>query len=209
MEIALLICLHANAPKDHPLLQKAVSHLEATQDPDGGWHFVPEIYNHSLAPWFQGWTWPNLNPACPITGLLLKLDLGTSDMLANVTQLFDQLEKPEEVVEGDFYGVRPYACYFLAETGHPHQDFYRRELTSWFVRQHELDQLDNTHFFEYIRSPSTYAGKSIPADILETRLDLLIAEQADDGGWPSPYDPRWRPWITVNNLLVLEAFGRL
>lgn len=214
MEIALLMCLWAIAPKDHPLLQKAVAHLEATQDADGGWRFVPEIYKHSLAPWFQGWAWPNLNPACTISGLLLELGLGSPAMHTRVAELFDRLEKPVEVSgvegrDGDFYSVRPYALYFRAETGHPRQAFYRAELVQWFARQHAQNKLDNTHFFEYIRTPHSYAGQSIPPHILQARLDMLEAEQSPDGGWPSPYDPRWRPWITVNNLLVLKAFERL
>ena len=209
VEIALLICLWADAPVNSPLLENTAAYLERTQDPDGGWRFVPEIYQHKLAPWFQGWPWPNLNPACTLAGLLLELKLGSMAVLDRVQQLFERLEKPEEVTQGDFYTVRPYAMYFIAETGSSRQAFYRSELVDWFIRQHHLNKMDNTHFFEYIRSPRTYAGENIPADILNTRLDLLSAEQAEDGGWPSPYDPHWRPWITVNNLLILREFGRI
>jgi hypothetical protein len=209
VEIALLICLWANAPVESLLLKKAANYLEHTQDPDGGWRFVPEIYQHKLAPWFQGWQWPNLNPACTLAGLLMELKLGSTAVLNRVQQLFERLEKPEKVTQGEFYTVRPYAMYFIAETGSQRQAFYRSELVNWFIRQHQLNKLDNTHFFEYIRSPRTYAGESIPAGVLNTRLDLLIAEQADDGGWPSPYDAHWRPWITVNNLLVLREFRRI
>jgi len=209
VEIALLICLWSKNPRESPLLHKAAAYLEHTQDPDGGWRFVPEIYQHKLAPWFQGWSWPNLNPACTLAGLLLELKLGSKAVLYRVQQLFERLEKPEEVTQGEFYTVRPYAIYFIPETGNPRQDFYRSELVNWFIRQHQLNKMDNSHFFEYIRSPRTYAGENIPADILNTRLDLLSAEQAEDGGWPSPYDAHWRPWITVNNLLVLREFGKI
>jgi hypothetical protein len=209
VESALLICLWANAPVESPLLVKVVAYLEQTQDPDGGWRFVPEIYQHKLAPWFQGWPWPNLNPACTLAGLLLELKIGSNSILNCVQQLFERLEKPGEVIQGDFYSVRPYAMYFITETGSPRQAFYRSELVNWFIRQHYLNKMDNSHFFEYIRSPRTYAGENIPVEILNTRLDLLSAEQAEDGGWPSPYDAHWRPWITVNNLLVLREFGRI
>jgi len=209
VEDALLICLWANAPVDAPLLKKAVEYLKNTQDEDGGWRFVPEIYTHKLAPWFQGWAWPNLNPACTLAGLLMELKLNSAAVLNRVQQLFDRLEKPEDVTQGEFYTVRPYAMYFIPDTGHPRQSFYRSELVNWFIRQHHLNKMDNTHFFEYIRSPRTYAGQSIPIEIINTRLDLLLIEQADDGGWPTPYDTHWRPWITVNNLLVLREFGRI
>jgi hypothetical protein len=209
VESALLICLWANTPPESPLLVKAAAYLEHIQDPDGGWRFVPEIYQHKLAPWFQGWPWPNLNPACALAGLLLELKLGSNSVLNRVQQLFERLEKPEEVTQGEFYTVRPYAMYFITETGSPRQVFYRSELVKWFIRQHQLNKMDNSHFFEYIRSPRTYAGENIPMEILNTRLDLLSAEQAEDGGWPSPYDAHWRPWITVNNLLVLREFGKI
>jgi hypothetical protein len=209
VETALLICFWANAPADSTLLKRAVSYLENTQDKDGGWRFVPEIYQHMLAPWFQGWPWPNLNPACTLAGLLMELNIDTKDLFNRVQVLFTQLEKPEEVTQGEFYTVRPYAMYFIPETGNPRQDFYRSELVKWFIHQHTLNKLDNSHFFEYIRSPKTYAGQGIPAEIITTRLELLLAEQAEDGGWPSPYDAHWRPWITVNNLLVLREFGKI
>ena len=208
-EIALLICLKAGVPVEIPLLKKTVECLERSQDADGGWRFSPEIDHHELAPWFQTWVWPNLNPACTLAGLLMELKIGPKRILDRVEQLFERLEKPEEVTRGDFYNVRPYAMYFIPETGSPRQDFYRAELIHWFVRQHQLNQIDNTHFFEYIRSPGTYAGQGIPGEIIQTRLDSLIAEQAEDGGWPSPYAAHWRPWITINNLLVLREFGRL
>ena len=78
-ELALLICLQANAPREHPLLQKAVAYLEQTQEENGNWRFAPGVYEHELAPWFQGWEWPNLNPTCTIAGLLKELGLGSDD----------------------------------------------------------------------------------------------------------------------------------
>jgi hypothetical protein len=209
VETALLICRWADAPVDAPLLRKTAAYLEKTQDEDGGWRFVPEIFHHKLAPWFQSWPWPNLNPACTLAGLLLELNFNSEAMLDQVAQLFGRLEKTEDVTQGDFYTVRPYAIYFLAETGIQRQEFYRSELVNWFIQQHQLNKMDNSHFFEYIRSPRTYAGKRIPAEIINTRLDLLLAEQAADGSWPTPYDTHWQPWITINNLLVLREFGRL
>ncbi|MFZ6028339.1 MAG: prenyltransferase/squalene oxidase repeat-containing protein [Chloroflexota bacterium] len=209
MELALLICLQAGAPKDHPLLQKAIAHLEATQDADGGWRFTPEIYQHPLAPWFYVWAWPNLNPACTLAGLLIELGFGPANLLANVEKLFQQLNRLDGLADGEFYDVRPYAYYFLPEWEHPQRDAYRAALKQWLVRQHTQNKLDGTHFFEYIRSPRTYIGQSIPPHILNAHLDMLQHEQAADGGWPTPYNPFWRPWITVNNLLVLQSFERL
>ncbi len=59
-ELALKYCLSAGVPAQHPLIQKTVSYLEASQAEDGSWRFRPEIYAQPMAPWFKGWTWPNL-----------------------------------------------------------------------------------------------------------------------------------------------------
>ena len=68
---------------------------------------------------------------------------------------------------------------------------------------------DGSHFFQYVRTPHTYTARHLPERLLAERLDMLAAEQDDDGGWPTPYDPQWRGWFTVQNLLVLQAFGRV
>src|SRR5438270_277324 len=60
-ELALAICLQAAVPPDHPLLVKTVVYLEESQQEDGTWRFSEAVYRHDLAPWFQGWEWPNLN----------------------------------------------------------------------------------------------------------------------------------------------------
>lgn len=209
-ELALTICLQADVPRDHPLLARTVAYLEASQDPAGDWRFVPAIYAHPLAPWFQGWEFPNLNPACTTAGLLRDLGLGSAALHGSVAALFDRLARPDDLVTGDFYGVRPYAYYFLADQQHPQRDLYRAGVLWWLIRQHvEGTSPDAGHFFEYARTPHTFAGRLLPAAIVAAQLDRLQAEQADDGGWPSPYNEAWRGWVTVQSLLTLRAFGRL
>jgi hypothetical protein len=36
---------------------------------------------------------------------------------------------------------------------------------------------------------------------------FMPAEQGEDGGWPTPYDANWRGRATIQNLLMLRAFG--
>ena len=75
----------------------------------------------------------------------------------------------------------------------------------WLIRQHLAGGLaEGDHFFAYVRSPNTYTGRLLPAALLSERLDRLAAEQAEDGGWPSPYAAHWRGWTTVQNLLTLR-----
>lgn len=209
-ELALQICLQTDAPRDHPLLRRTVSYLERTQDDDGGWRFTEAVRGHEMAPWFQGWEWPNLNPTCAIAGLLRELGLGSADLHARVDGLFSRLARLEDVAGDQFYGVRPYAYYFLPEWQHPRRDLYLAGVLWWLIRQHLADAVeDGNHFFAYVRAPQTYTARLLPSELLAVRLERLEAEQAADGGWPSPYAEHWRGWTTVQNLLVLRAFGRL
>jgi hypothetical protein len=209
-ELALLICLQADVPRDHSLLRTAVSYLEEMQEENGNWRFAPEIYQHTLAPWFQGWQWPNLNPTCTLAGLLKELGLGSERLHTRVEQLFTQLARIEDVAGDEFYGVRPYAYYFLPEWNHPQRELYISGVLWWLIRQHLANTLeDSEHFFAYVRHPQTYTAQHLPAALLQDRLNRLEAEQAEDGGWPSPYDAGWRGWSTIQNLLVLRAFSRL
>jgi hypothetical protein len=209
-ELALLICLQANVPRNHQVLREVVRYLEETQEENGNWRFAPEIHQHALAPWFQGWQWPNLNPSCSLAGLLKELGLGSERLHTRVEQLFTQLARLEDVIGNEFYGVRPYASYFLPEWNHPQRELYVSGVLWWLIRQHLANTLDDSeHFFAYARHPQTYTAQHLPASMLQDRLDRLEAEQSEDGGWPTPYNADWRGWSTVQNLLVLRAFERL
>lgn len=173
-ELGLLICVQAGIAGEHPLLQRAAAHLEATQDEDGGWRFTPEVYQHELAPWFQGWEWPNLNPACGIAGLLKELGLGSERLHAGVARLFEQHADVKAVATGEFYDVRPYAGYFLPEWEHPQREFYLSGILWWLMRQQiERKLADAEHFFAYVRSPQTYLGRNLPAAMLTEQLYQL------------------------------------
>jgi hypothetical protein len=209
-ELALLICLQANVPRDHPLLQRTVAYLEATQDEDGGWRFTSGVLEHAIAPWFAGWEWPNLNPACPIAGYLRELGLGSARLHERVAALFARLARPDDLLSDEYYAARPYAYYFLPPTDHPQAELYRAGLLWWLIRQHRANTLDDAgHFLDYVRHPGSYTARNLPPGILAAQLDRLAGEQADDGGWPSPYAAHWRGWTTVQNLQTLRAFGRL
>lgn len=209
-ELALLICLQANIAREHALLQRAVQYLETTQEEDGGWRFSPAIYEHELAPWFQDWQWPNLNPACTLAGLLKELGLGSSRLHDRVERLFETRAHVKDVATGEFYDVRSYAYYFLPDWQHPQREFYLSGLLWWLIRQQVEGKLaDALHFFEYARRPQSYLGQHLPVSMLAAELEQLVAEQQEDGGWPSPYDAGWRGWFTVQSLLVLQQFGKL
>src|SRR5579859_1397248 len=206
-EHALQICLLAGVSADHPLLQRCVVYLEQTQHPDGGWRLSPAIYQHPLAPWFQDWQWPNLNPACTLAGLLHELGLGSAALQQRVARLIEALTRVEDLTGDEFYAVRPYAALMLADPDT--HAFSAAGVLWWLIRQHVNNTLDGSHFFEYVRGPDSYTGRQLLGALLTARLAALAAEQATDGGWPTPYDSHWRGHVTVQNLLVLRAFKQI
>jgi hypothetical protein len=209
-ELALVILRWAGAPADTPILQRTLAYLEETQGEDGTWRFEPEVYDYGLAPWFEGWSWPNLNPSCTLAGLLRQMGLGSARLHERVQMLFDRLSNPRELVDGEFYTTRPYAYFFQAEWSYPLADLYRWGVAWWLVRQHYTNpELDATHFVEYAPMPASAIASRLPAAVLSDQLDRLLEDQQPDGGWPTPYSLDWRPWITVNNLLSLRAYRRI
>jgi hypothetical protein len=209
-ELALDYCLRAGIPASHPVIQKTVAYLEASQDEDGCWRFTQDIYAHPLAPWFQGWTWPNLTPSCTLAGILREYGLGSPQLHQKVADLFKHWANLGEFTEGEFYAVRAYAVYFLPEGDFPQREFYLSGLLWWLIRRHISNEIDDSgHWFELVRSPHSYVGSRLPEDILNDRLDRLLGEQLADGGWSTPYSAQWRAPVTINSLLVLKAFGRL
>lgn len=209
-ELALSAMRWANTPADHPVLLKTLGYLETTQLDDGTWRFTSEIYQHNLATWFQGEQGPNLNPSCTIAGILKQLGVGSERLHRRVQGLFDRLAKPEDLLGSEYYQVRPYAYYFLTGQTFPQADFYRWGVVWWLVRAHLTNpELDATHWMDFAPMPSSSIAKYLPETLLRAKLDQLLAEQAEDGGWPTPYDPVWRGWNTATNMLVLRAHGRI
>lgn len=211
-ELALASCVWADVPNDHPLLQRTVDYIERTQTEDGDWGFSDAAREGEMAPWFAAWEFPNLNPGCTTAGLLRSLEVGSERLHARSRHLFDRLANPSDLIAGGFYGARSYAMYFLPESSEPHpeRDFYRNGVAWWMIRADVEGTIDDSgHFFEYLRSPGSSISRLIPTPILERRLDMLEAERATDGGWTVPYGDFWRPWQTVQNLLILRAFGRI
>jgi hypothetical protein len=209
-ELALVAMRWSKTPRDHPVLQRAVEYLETTQREDGTWRFTPEIYQSELAPWYQNWHWPNINPSCSIAGVLRQLGVGSHDLHARVQALFDRLATPGDLTGNEYYDVRPYAYYLQDQIELPVGELYRWGVAWWIVRQHLTNpQIDSAHLLDFTPMPSSSIAARLPAAVLQARLDALLAEQAEDGGWPTSYDPLWRGWVTITNLLVLRAHGRV
>lgn len=209
-DIALSICIEAGVPASHPLVARTVAYLEESQDPDGDWHFTPGVYQHALAPWFQGWTFPSLNPSCTLASRLRRLGVTSPQLFSRVESLFAAKATPADLLGDQYYAVMPYAFYFMDEWEHPQRDLYISGVLWWLIRQDAQGTLpDAAHFFAYAGSPKSYVARNLPPALLRAQLERLQAEQEEDGGWPSPYDPRWRPPTTVDSMITLRRFGRV
>lgn len=207
-ELALNLLVALDPPRDHPLVRAVVAYLEDTQDEEGSWRFTPEVYQQSLAPWFQGWQWPNLNPSATTAGFLKQLGLGSDRLHARVQALFKRLATPADLLVNDFYAARPYALYLQTEWDFPQADFYRWGIVWWLVRQALTNaEIDAMHWMEYASRPESAVARRLPPQMLQGQLDRLKKSVSDDGGWPTPYNAAWRPWVTLQALLTLRAYG--
>ena len=188
---------------DGPLVRNLERWLIANQNEDGDWHFAPAIYEHELAPWFAGWTFPSLNPACCLAGLAARLGIGTEAMQARVRALFDARASLDEARTGEFYTILPYVEY-LSGVEHPERDAYLAALAANITTTAEQGgYADAGHFFDHALGGGDDLLRRLPADLIAQQRARFLAEQAADGGWPTPYDPAWRPWATAGSLIML------
>lgn len=173
--------------------------LARNEDPDGDWHFAPEVLEDEIAPWYAGWTFPSLNPACCLAGLANRLGLATPEMLDQVARLFSRLGPVDEARDGAFYNVLPYVEY-IAGVDVPQRDRHVSALAEGIAgREYE----DAQHFFDHAINGGSGLVAKLPTGLLAAQADRLMGEAADDGGWPTPYDPAWRPWATAAALMTL------
>lgn len=207
--LAMHVLLSLGVQPDETTLRRLEGWLDAAQDDDGDWHFPPAVREHELAPWFAAWTFPSLNPALCIAGLATRLGIGSPRLHARVRPLADRLASVAEVDAGGFYPLLPYAEYF-PWVDHPDRQPILAALIDRIAADTRSGAYDDAgHFFEHAGPPEGEVARRLPPGVLAAQLDRLLAEQREDGGWPSPYDPAWRCWATAAALATLRAYDRL
>lgn len=206
--LAMQVLATLDGPSDGPLLRHLERWLIAAQSEDGDWHFAPEVYLHGLAPWFASWTFPSLNPACCLAGLAARLGIGSETMQMRVRSLFDEQASLAEARTGEFYNVLPYVDY-LGGVDHPERDNYLDALAANITaRAGQGGYADAAHFFDHALGGGADLMRRLPSELIAQQRQRLLSEQQADGGWPTPYDPAWRPWTTASNLVTLVALAR-
>jgi len=204
--LAMHILLHLRPRPAAPLIDRLATWLNASQHEDGDWHFSPEIYKAPLAPWFQGWTFPALNPACCIAGIGHALGLLTGPTLTRTAALFDEKSSLDEARTGEFYTVLPYVEYFRS-IDHPEREDYLDAIAANIITTAEAGKYDDAgHFFDHALAAGPDLVTRIPPDLLSTFADRLLDEPLEDGGWPNPYGDAWRP---ISSALAVGTIHRL
>jgi hypothetical protein len=69
---------------------------------------------------------------------------------------------------------------------------------------------------DFAARPHSLARRWFDDATIEAHLDVLVAAQAEDGGWTVEWEAwvpvaglEWRGWQTVERLKTLQAYGRL
>jgi len=182
--------------------------LLANQAEDGDWHFSTDTRSGALAPWFEAWTFPSLNPSCCVAGLANALHIATPDMLAKVGRLFNDLASMDQARTGDFYTLLPYAEY-AGNVGIADRDTWldaiAANITSTAADGRYADAM---HFWDHALGGGPPLVHRLPAEVLAAEVDRLLDEQEPDGGWPSPYSPAWRPFVTAQACVTLATLRK-
>lgn len=62
---------------------------------------------------------------------------------------------------------------------------------------------DAQHFFDHALNAGETLAARLPEHLMSKWTNALLEEPSDDGGWPTPYDPAWRPWATASAMITL------
>ncbi len=176
--------------------------LADNQNEDGDWHLSAETRAGNLAPWFATWTHPNLNPAGCLAGLAARLELGTPAMFERVASLFESQASIEEARTADFYRLLPYVEY-IGGIDIPERDAYLDAIAENITANTSAIYADASHFWDHVLAAGPDLVQRLPRTLLDHMARELLAEQSEDGGWPSPYSPTWRPHVTAGSAVTL------
>jgi hypothetical protein len=150
-----------------------------------------------------------LNPACCVDGLANQLGIATENMLARTADLFANLASIEQVANGSFYDLLPYSEYLTAVDHVPQQQAFLDAFVARVTSSANEIYQDAAHFWDQILALGDAMTERLSEDLLSSWAKRLLTEQEADGGWPTPYDPAWRPWATTGAVIVLARLTQL
>jgi len=202
------------------IAQKACDYLLTITTPEGGvpW-LLPSAHAYPRAPWWnaQENLPASLNPTAGLAALLHKNKF-QHEWLRSATEFCWSKIATLQPTEMHEMGVVLSFLYHVSD-----QDRAQKELTRLVDSFLKSDLVADIHDTGYVRKPLDWADtpdhplrKHFKPEDIEANLDVLIADQQEDGGWnitwpaTSPTcELEWRGWLTVERLLTLKSNGRL
>lgn len=201
-----ILALDPRPASTGPMLEGVDRYLATAQDAGGDFRLSPEVLAGEIAPWFAGWTYPNLNPTACLAGLAARLGIGNEQLFIRLGAMIDAIGDLDTARNGEFYDVLPYAesASLLAANGR--EDLVAATAEGIAARLARPDGYEDAgHALDHALGGSPALSDRIPPDLLAKQAARLLAEQEDDGGWPSPYSAAWRPWITATAFMHLAT----
>lgn len=202
--VALHAVIETGIPVTDPVVTRLVEWLEGRQGDDGCWRWEPGTLDHPIAPWFAGWEFPALNPALDLAGALARLGLGSERLHRRCRDLYARLASPEEIADGAYYVLLPYAESLPWLPDLVDRDMSLDALADRIGRDITAGAYTTPQeAAEHIGPPDGPIAARLPAGTFDRLRSDLLASQAANGHWPSSFGSHWDPYQTVSGMALL------
>jgi hypothetical protein len=212
--------------RDPDLVSATASWCVAAQTDQGDFELGDDFHRYPRAQWWQG---AHRWPPTAITGRLAALDAAPPELLERTRRWVERNVQPSAEtwppeglslddlrgLDGESWRYRlyHYADYFLnvAEEHLPKlaatPDEWRSEIVAKAMALAE-SQEDAECALGWASTPAMPHG-SMPAHLIERRMEALASGQREDGGWGDAHGlPQWRALSTIWALKALHDAGR-
>lgn len=205
--LALHAVIETGIPVTDPVVIRLVGWLEGRQGDDGCWRWEPGTLDYPIAPWFAGWSFPALNPALDLAGSLARLGLGSDRLHRRCRELCGRLANPDDIADGAYYDVLPYAESLPWLTDLPDREASLAALAARIGRDVATGAYTTPQeAAEHIGPPDGPIATRLPAGTFARVRTDLLASQAADGHWPSPFGAHWDPYQTMSGMTILSRY---
>ena len=214
VEVAFDTLLAAGA-RDEVMIRRAVDWLGLSANADGAVSLAsPAIEGYPRAEHMSEWTYePGLNPTAGLVGRLHKL--GVEHPWRDRAGAWCAAQLADALPE-DAHGLSE-SLQFLETT----DDIDFDRIRDWLPKlaHYRADAADPSYGVTPLQlapTPDSVWRQLFDDAQIEAHLDLLIADQQPDGGWPIRWEPpsqaatlEYRGIVTVGALRTLKAYDRL
>jgi hypothetical protein len=189
------------------LLDGTAQWVEAQQQADGSLANPPELLDYPHAPWWNegGQTQPD-----SIVGRLMASGKA-NDTLIQKTRQWVKTHRTLENIQNEEWLFMLYHAYdyFMNDDAFPEVETFRQATIERITTLAQAIPENQIHsFFTFAPTPQSRVTKAAP-DLVNRFLDILQAQQQDDGSWHDQHDlPQWFSYTTILNLLTLRRYGR-